>query len=56
MTTTRRSFLAATATAPFLMGATDKAGTKNPILGEGDHQYEAIHDWGERVTKLRKEA
>jgi hypothetical protein len=44
--TTRRSFLAATAAAPFVLGATDKAGTKNPIVGEGDHQYEAIHDWG----------
>lgn len=53
MTTTRRSFLAATATAPFLMGATDKAGTKNPILGEGDHQYEAIHDWGEVPTNIK---
>src|SRR5579871_3975294 len=39
MDTTRRSFLAAAASAPFVLGATDKAGTKNPILGEGDHQY-----------------
>ncbi len=53
MTTTRRGFLAATATAPFLMGATDKAGTKNPILGEGDHQYEAIHDWGELPANIK---
>lgn len=51
--TTRRSFLAATATAPFIMGATDKAGAKNPILGEGDHQYEAIHDWGELPSNIK---
>jgi len=51
--TTRRSFLAAAATAPFIMGATDKAGTKNPILGEGDHQYEAIHDWGELPSNIK---
>ncbi len=51
--TTRRSFLAAAATAPFIMGATDKAGTKNPILGEGDHQYEAIHDWGEVPSNIK---
>ncbi|MEO7414889.1 MAG: hypothetical protein ABIZ81_16215 [Opitutaceae bacterium] len=32
--------------APFIRAA-DKAGTKNPILGSGEHTYEAIHDWGE---------
>jgi hypothetical protein len=35
------------------MGATDKAGTKNPILGEGDHQYECIHDWGELPSNIK---
>jgi hypothetical protein len=35
------------------MGATDKAGTKNPILGEGDHQYECIHDWGEVPSNIK---
>jgi len=29
------------------LGTTDKSGSKAPILGEGEHQYEAIHDWGE---------
>jgi len=50
MQVTRRSFLAsavAAAYAPAFLGATDKAGSKAPILGQGDHQYEAIHDWGE---------
>jgi hypothetical protein len=50
MRVTRRNFLitaAAAASAPVFLGATDKAGTKAPILGQGEHQYEAIHDWGE---------
>jgi len=53
MEVTRRSFLitsaAATAavSAPTFLGATDKAGSKTPILGQGEYRYEAIHDWGE---------
>jgi hypothetical protein len=49
MQVTRRSFLvtaAAAACAPAFVRATDKAGTKPPILGQGQYQYEAIHDWG----------
>lgn len=42
----RRTFLGAAA-APAILGAADKGGTKNPVLGSGAHQYEAIHDWGE---------
>ncbi|MCA9018372.1 MAG: peptidase, partial [Planctomycetaceae bacterium] len=33
--------------APAILGAEDKAGVKNPVLGEGAFQYEAIHGWGE---------
>ena len=50
--TTRRDFLrvvgagVALASAPAFVGASDKAGTKNVIIGEGDYQYECIHDWG----------
>ena len=50
MQVTRRSFLAsaaAAACAPAFLNANDKAGNKAPILGQGEHQYEAIHDWGE---------
>lgn len=50
MNVTRRSFLAtagAAAAAPLILGATDKAGSKTPVLGEGEHKYEALHDWGE---------
>lgn len=49
----RRKFLkkagaaaVAGAVAPYVL-ASDKAGTRLPILGEGEYQYEAIHDWGE---------
>jgi hypothetical protein len=50
MQVTRRSFLvsaAAAVSAPAFLGATDKVGSKAPILGQGEYQYEAIHDWGE---------
>lgn len=56
MTTTRRNFLmaasAAGALAPYVI-ADDKTGTKNKILGEGDHQYECIHDWGELPSNIK---
>ena len=50
MNVTRRTFLATTgmaATSPLLLGTTDKAGSKAPVVGEGGHTFEAIHDWGE---------
>ena len=59
MEVTRRSFLvtsaAATAavSAPAFLGATDKAGSKAPILGEGEYRYEAIHDWGELPRTIK---
>lgn len=58
----RRSFLQqsatvatllASGTAPRILNAQDKAGTKNPILGQGEHRYECIHNWGELPTSLR---
>jgi hypothetical protein len=52
MATTRRTFLAAGAVAPFVW-ADDKAGAKNPILGEGEHKYECIHDWGELPSNIK---
>jgi len=39
--------------APAFLGATDKAGGKAPILGQGEHQYEAIHDWGELPRTIK---
>ena len=56
MQITRRSFLAnaaAAAVAPAFLGASDKAGSKAPILGQGEHQYEAIHDWGELPRTIK---
>ena len=57
MKVTRRSFLASAtataATAPLLLGTTHKSGGNLPVLGEGDHLYEAIHDWGELPATIR---
>jgi hypothetical protein len=33
--------------APLILRATKKSGSNKPILGEGEHTYEASHDWGE---------
>ena len=50
----RREFLKTTAAvalgatvAPTILHAEDKAGSKLPVLGSGEHTYEAIHGWGE---------
>lgn len=54
MSTSRRRFLqAAGALAPAILRATDKAGTKLPVLGSGKHTYEAIHDWGELPAGIK---
>jgi hypothetical protein len=52
MDTTRRTFLAATAAAPFIW-ADSKTNSKNPVLGEGEHQYECIHDWGDLPPNIK---
>src|SRR6478672_9837679 len=56
MNVTRRDFVVtagAAVVAPVLLGATDKAGNKAPILGDGEHKYEALHDWGELPRTIR---
>jgi len=56
MKVNRRNFLAtagAAGVAPLILGATNKAGSRAPILGEGDYQYEAIHDWGTLPSNIR---
>jgi hypothetical protein len=59
MAITRREFLASAtiaavaSSAPMFLGATDKSGSKAPILGQGDYKYEAIHDWGELPRTIR---
>jgi hypothetical protein len=58
----RRDFLkttAATALAagagPLILHASDKAGTKNPVIGQGAYRYECIHDWGQLPDSLHWE-
>jgi len=57
MKVTRRNFLVSAATAavvaPNILGATDKAGSRRPILGDGEHMSEAIHDWGELPRTIK---
>ena len=57
MKVTRRSFLATTgmaaAAGPLVLGSTDKAGKKAPVVGEGDHKYEATHDWGQLPHNIK---
>lgn len=56
MKVSRRSFLATTGAAtvaPLILGATDKSRSRAPILGEGEHQYEALHDWGSLPANIR---
>jgi hypothetical protein len=52
---TRRGFLAAGAVvaAPYMLKSEDKAGTKNPIIGEGEYKYECIHDWGQLPSNIK---
>ena len=47
MSTSRRKFIGTCALLPSILGATDKTGSKAPVIGIGKHTYEAIHDWGE---------
>jgi cytochrome c1 len=59
MKNTRRNFLksataAATIAAPFI-NAQSKSGSRPPIVGSGDFQYEVIHDWGELPAGLEHE-
>jgi hypothetical protein len=49
--TTRRTFLkaagAAALAAPAAVHASDKSGSKPPVIGEGAFRYQAVHGWGE---------
>ncbi|HEX3685693.1 MAG TPA: hypothetical protein VHU83_24390 [Bryobacteraceae bacterium] len=51
---TRRGFLLGMgAGAPLILGATDKAGTRKPVLGSGAHVFEVTHDWGELPAEIQ---
>jgi hypothetical protein len=45
--------LAASITAPIILGASNKSGSKLPVVGSGDHTYEVTHDWGELPANVR---
>jgi hypothetical protein len=52
--TTRREFVfAAGVGGPLILGATDKAGTRKPVLGSGDHVFEVTHDWGQLPAEIK---
>ena len=50
----RRNFLFAVGGgAPLILGASNKSGSKRPVLGEGDHKYEVYHDWGQLPADIK---
>lgn len=58
----RRTFLSrslaamlAAGVAPAALTAREKSGTKNAIVGAGEHRYECLHNWGELPRHLRWE-
>ena len=51
MQATRRGFVTGLA-APLIIGAANKSGSKNPVVGTGSHTYEVIHDWGELPASI----
>lgn len=59
----RREFLKSSAAAsaaalssgPTILGAEDKAGSKKPVLGTGEHRYEWIDNWAQLPESLRWE-
>ncbi|OWK40931.1 twin-arginine translocation signal domain-containing protein [Fimbriiglobus ruber] len=44
--TSAASAAVAAATGPLILGAEDKAGSKTPTVGSGEHVYECTHGWG----------
>jgi hypothetical protein len=43
----------AAAAVPFFIKGDSKTDSKNKILGEGEHQYECIHDWGQLPSNIK---
>lgn len=39
--------------APLILGASNKSGSARPVIGEGEHKYEVIHDWGELPSHIK---
>ena len=36
-----------------ILGAANKSGSKLPVIGEGSHKYEVIHDWGNLPASIK---
>jgi len=47
----RRMFAASLG--PAVMAGANKSGSARPVIGEGEHTYEVIHDWGELPAGIR---
>lgn len=45
--------LSLAAVGPTILGATDKAGTKLPVVGQGEYTYECLHGWGELPAHIQ---
>jgi hypothetical protein len=43
----------AAAAGPSILGTADKTGNKAPIVGQGDHTYEATHNWGQLPRNIK---
>lgn len=52
-TTAAGAALLAASSGPYFLNAEDKAGTKKPIVGVGEHRYECIHGWGKLPDSLK---
>ena len=52
METTRRTFVTGLA-APLILGAQNKSGSRAPILGDGDHKYEWLGDFGDLPPNIK---
>ena len=49
----RRSALTLLGSSSVLMAATNKSGSRKPLIGSGDHQYEVTHDWGDLPASIK---
>lgn len=36
-----------------IVGSASKSGSRRPVIGEGAHRYEVIHDWGELPSHIK---
>jgi hypothetical protein len=53
MTNTRRDFVMAAALAAPILRGQSKSGSTLPLVGDGDHKYEVVHDWGQLPPHIK---